>query len=62
MNDLLLFSTRKSSIKASIKLIYDILLLSDDLTVDIYYSKLNYKDTLAIIGKGKLPASSRWGV
>lgn len=50
----LLLEQENQALKASIKSIDDTLLPSDDVTVDIYWSTLNYKDALAITGKGKI--------
>lgn len=50
----LLLEQENQALKASIKSINDTLLPSDDVTVDIYWSTLNYKDALAITGKGKI--------
>lgn len=55
----LLLEQENQVLKANIKSIDDTLLPSEDVTVDIYWSTLNYKDALAITGKGKLSANSR---
>lgn len=50
----LLLEQENQVLKANIKSIDDTLLPSEDVTVDIYWSTLNYKDALAITGKGKI--------